>query len=380
MKCFLKNVAYCTVSSFFFLLSSFSTITQQNKQEKTPLQINDKAPDFSLIGTDDKHYSLKDFEQADILVIIFTCNHCPTAQAYEDRIIDFTKTYKERGVAVVAVSPNNPQSVRLDELGYSEYNDTLEEMKMRAADKQYNFPYLYDGDQQQVSKQYGAVATPHVFIFDKDRILRYRGRFDDRENPQEVENHNTIDAVESLLAAQEIAVKETKTFGCSVKWLEKESGVKKADDAWSKEPVTIDPINTVQIDSLLKNDSDKIRLINIWATWCGPCVTEFPDFVVINRMYRNRPFEFITISADHPDKPAPVLAFLQDKGAANKNFLFNSKNKYELIEAIDENWQGALPYTILVAPGGKILYSKQGEINPLEMKKKILEYIGRYYF
>jgi len=348
--------------------------------QQTPLKINDQAPDFSLPGIDGKQYSLQNFEKAAVLVVIFTCNHCPTAQAYEDRIIKVSADYQDKGVAVVAISPNHPQSVRLDELGYTEYNDTLDEMEMRAADKNYNFPYLYDGETQETSKQYGAVATPHIFIFDKNRNLRYKGRFDDNENPKEIEQHNAIDAIESLLANNEIAVKETKTFGCSVKWLSKEDAVKKSDEQWAKEPVTIQSINVAQIDSLLKNDSDKLRLINVWATWCGPCVAEFPDFITINRMYRNRPFEFISISADHPDKPDPVLSFLKSKAAANQNFLFTGKNKYDLIEAIDKDWQGALPYTILVAPGGKIIYSKEGEIDPLEMKKTILEHIGRYYF
>lgn len=365
--------------SLLFIIGGFSL--RHSKQDKVPpLKINDKAPDFLLKGIDGKDYGLKDFANAEVLVVIFTCNHCPTAQAYEDRIIRFTDEYKSKGVSVVAVSPNNPQSVRLDEIGYSEYNDTLEEMRMRAEDKHYNFPYLYDGDEQHMSKKYGAVATPHVFVFDKERTLQYRGRFDDRENPQEVENHNVMDAVNALLAKKDVAIKETKTFGCSIKWVDKEGAVKKANEAWAKEPVNMELINTLQIDSLIKNDSDKLRLINIWATWCGPCVTEFPDFVVINRMYRNRPFEFITISADHPEKPEPVLNFLKSKGAANRNYLFNSNNKYDLIEAVDSDWQGALPYTILVAPGGKILYSRQGEIDPLAMKKKILEHLGRYYF
>lgn len=359
------------------LLSSFFASAQHGQNG---LKINDQAPNFSLVGIDGKQYSLQDFEKFPILMIVFTCNHCPTAQAYEDRIIDLTSRYRNKGVAVVAISPNNPKSVRLDELGYTEYNDSLEEMKLRASDKKFNFPYLYDGEKQLTSKQYGAVATPHIFIFDGSRKLRYKGRFDDNENPQEVKEHNTIQAIEALLTKKDINVKETKTFGCSVKWLTKEDAVKKSDEQWAKELVSIKTIQTIQIDSLLQNDSNKLRLINIWATWCGPCVAEFPDFVTINRMYRNRPFEFISISADHPEKPQLVLDFLKSKGAANQNFLFGGKNKYDLIEAIDKEWQGALPYTILVGPGGQILYSKQGEIDPLEMKKIILKHIGRYYF
>ena len=132
---------------------------------------------------------------------------------------------------------------------------------------------------------------------------------------------------------------------------------------------------------LVKNNSDKLRLTNIWATWCGPCVHELPSFVVMNRMYRKRDFEFITVSADNPEKKNNVLKALQKLHAANTNYLFNKDDKYKLIEAVYPKWTGALPYTILVEPGGKIVYSRQGTIDPMEMKTMIVEnkMIGRFY-
>ena len=135
------------------------------------------------------------------------------------------------------------------------------------------------------------------------------------------------------------------------------------------------------IHKLLLNGSDRLRVINVWATWCGPCVSEFPDFITINRMYRSRDFEWVTISADEPNVKAKVLKFLQKQQASATNYLFNSEDKYQLIEAIDPKWQGAIPYTIIVEPGGKILYAQQGVIDPAEIKKIIVEssVIGRYY-
>jgi peroxiredoxin len=347
--------------------------------QETQLKIGDKAPDFSLPGTDGNTYSLKNFSSAKVLVMVFTCNHCPTAQAYEDRIIKFTNDYKNKGVQVVAISPNDPSAIRLDELGYSDLNDSMEEMIIRVKDKGYNFPYLYDGKTQQMSRAYGPAATPHVFIFDKDKKLRYKGRWDNNEKIGAATQHDVIDAVEALLSGKEVAIKETKTFGCSVKWTDKQDFVAKSDEQWAKMPVDLKLIEPETIKSLIKNDSDKFRLINVWATWCGPCVAEFPYFVEINRMYRNRDFEFISVSADNPNQIEKVEKFLKKVYASNTNFLVNEADKYKLIEAIDKDWQGALPYTIFVAPGGKILYSKQGEINPLQLKKLIVEHIGRYY-
>jgi len=136
------------------------------------LEIGDKAPDFSLPGVDGKTYSLDDFAKTKLLAIVFTCNHCPTAQAYEDRIIQLHADYKDKGVAIVCISPNDPQALRLDELGYTEYSDSLEEMKRAANERGFTFPYLYDGETQKTSLAYGVLATPQVYLFDQDRKLR----------------------------------------------------------------------------------------------------------------------------------------------------------------------------------------------------------------
>ena len=137
------------------------------------LEIGDKAPDFQLPGVDGKQYALKDFADAKLLLVVFTCNHCPTAQAYESRIKQLHTDYKNRGVALVAISPNDDRAVRLDELGYTDVGDSLEDMKVRAKERGFAFPYLHDGETQKVSLAYGVVALPQVFLFDESRTLRY---------------------------------------------------------------------------------------------------------------------------------------------------------------------------------------------------------------
>jgi peroxiredoxin len=346
------------------------------------LEIGAAAPDFSLPGTDGKTYTLKSFAQSPILVVVFTCNHCPTAQAYEDRIKKLAADYKSKGVALVAISPNDPKAVRLDELGYTDMSDSFEEMKIRAKEKAYNFPYLYDGETQQISLAYGAVATPHIFIFDKARKLQYTGRIDDSEKPGSTpQNDDARNALEAMVAGKPVPVAKTKTFGCSVKWKDKEGSVAKGFADWAKEEVKLETITADGLKALIKNDSDKLRLINVWATWCGPCVTEFPEFITINRMYRGRDFEFVSISADKPEKKDKALAFLKKSQASNPNYIFESGDIYKMIEIIDPKWQGALPYTLIVEPGGKIVYAKQGTINPQQLKRMIVDnpLIGRYY-
>ncbi|GAB3956260.1 hypothetical protein GCM10028805_45560 [Spirosoma harenae] len=360
------------------LLLTFQAIYGWAEDPKT-LEIGTSAPDFSMPGVDGKTYTLKSFSAAKVLVIVFSCNHCPTAQAYEDRIKALTSDYKSKGVAVVAISPNYPAAVSLDEMGYTDLGDSFAEMKIRSKDKGYNFPYLFDGETEKTSRLYGPVATPHAFVFDQQRKLHYTGRLDASEKPGSANAEDIRAALDAMLVGKPVAVAKTKTFGCSIKWMEKGDWAKKAPSVWAKEPVDLSLINEDSLKRLLANKTDKVRLINVWATWCGPCVTELPEFVTMNRMYRNREFEFITLSADVPDKKDKALATLKRLQSSSNNYLFNSTDKYKLIELIDSQWQGALPYTILIEPGGKVAYRHQGSIDPAEMKKKIVEKIGRYY-
>src|SRR6476660_5473223 len=344
----------------------------------TELRIGDKAPDFDLLGVDDKRYTLKDFANAKLLLVVFTCNHCPTAQAYESRIIKLHSDYQDKGVALVAISPNDPKAVSLDELGYTDLSDSFEEMKLRAKERGYKFPYLYDGDTQKAALAYGVLATPHAFLFDSERKLRYVGRIDDSD-VKTVTSNDLRNAIDALLAGKSVPVEKTRTFGCSTKWSEKREDAQAAIEKWNKEPVTLERLGEPTLTKLAKNDTDQWLLVNVWATWCGPCVQELPEFVTINRMYRHRKLKVITISLDDLDQAEAATKVLQNQHVALVNYISAISSPDRLADLLDPEWRGPVPHTILIAPGGKIVYRCDGDIKPLEVRRAIIDQLGRTY-
>jgi thiol-disulfide isomerase/thioredoxin len=352
-----------------FIFAGFSSIGQDPHFQPKTLEIGSKAPDFSLVGVDDKTYTLANFASSKVLVVVFNCNHCPTAQAYQDRLIDIYNQYTPKGVALVVISPNSSKCLNLWEQGWSDLSDDFDDMKIRAKDKGYKFPYLYDGGDQKTSIAYGPMATPHAFVFDKNRKLQYVGCVD--PSMEKGKGETLRNAIDAVLEGRKIENPVTKVFGCSTKWAWKTEETNKLYKQWAALPVTIENIDAAGIKELIKNSSDKLRLINVWASWCGPCVMEFPDFVMIDRIYRSRQFEFVSINADKLSRKDNVLKLLQKNEASNKNYIFSSDNNTELVEAVDPQWNGALPYTMLVEQGGKVVYRGQGPINVVEIRKLI---------
>lgn len=337
------------------------------------LALGSAAPEFNLPGVDGRNWTLGDFSKAQALVVIFTCNHCPTAQYYEERIKRVARDYLPKGVALVAISPNDPQSVRLDELGWTDLGDSFEEMKIRARDREFNFPYLYDGDTETASRAYGPVATPHAFVFDAGRKLRYVGAIDDSERVEQVTRHYLRDALDALLAGKPPAITQTKAVGCSVKWAGKESLVRSYLDRLAREPVSLARADAATLRDLRGGSTNKLRLVNFWATWCAPCVAEFDEFVTINRMYRHRDFEMVLVSLNRPDEEPAVLEFLKKHQASNRNLLFAFADRDPLINAFNPDWQGAVPYTVLLSSEGRVLHEELGSIDPLALKRAILK-------
>ena len=173
------------------------------------MPVGTTAPEFELPATDGDTYTLASFEDADLLTVVFTCNHCPYAKACEDRLIDLQQRYKERNVEFVLINPNNAEN-------YPE--DSFENMKVRAEEKDFPFPYLFD-ETQEVAKAYDAACTPDIFVFDRERKLRYNGRLDDNwQDPDKVTQNDLEMVFEDLLAGRDLSIDPVPSMGCSIKW------------------------------------------------------------------------------------------------------------------------------------------------------------------
>ncbi|HEY1205095.1 MAG: redoxin family protein [Bryobacteraceae bacterium] len=352
------------------------------EDEHPTLAIGSPAPDFALPGIDGKTRHLADYSGSKVLAIVFTCNHCPTAQLYESRIKKLAEDYRDKGVALVAIEPNDPEAVRPSELAWTDVGDGFEDMKIRAAYRHFNFPYLYDGATQAVARAYGPKATPHVFIFDQQRRLRYEGRVDNSQRESLVKTQDARNALDALLAGTSVPVPHTGVFGCSTKWKSKHAGRMEEMAKIEAEPVKLEAATAEDLKKLRANPGGKVLLVNFWATWCGPCVSEFPDLETTYRMYRGRDFDYVTVSANLPDERPGVLRALEKQHATGRNLQFASDDTYAMQAAFDPKWEAGVPFTVLLAPGGKVLYQKQGELDILELRRTILanlpdaDYIG----
>jgi len=293
------------------------------------LSIGAPAPDFSLPGVDGKTHTLSEYSGSKLLAFVFDCNHCSTSHLYESRIHKLYDDYHDKGLTLVAVSPDNPASIHYDQLAYSDANDSLLEMQDRATDRHIAFPYLYDGDAQSLTAKLGAAAAPQIFVFDQARRLRYEGRIDDNEIPDKVKSEDARNAIDALLADKPVEIATTPLAGCPTIW----NGKIPPDPALAQinaETVNVNPTTPELLKKLRGNGTGKLEA--------------------------------------RPD----VFAFLKKNQATSVNYLFASDDTAAVQDSFDTQMSGAVPYTLLLAPNGDVLYQEQGEISMDRLRRNIL--------
>jgi len=332
------------------------------------LLIGSTAPEFRLLGTDGIVHNSSDWKVSKVFVVAFLCNHCTESQVYESRLNKLAQEYAKKGVSLVAIQSSNPNAFSDEDLSWSDVGETLADMKERATFRKFSFSYLYDGDTGATAVAFGATVAPSVYVFDKERKLRYFGRIDDDPADGPETKHEAVAAIDALLADKPVAVATTIPTGCSLKVGADKASSKKKDGV----AVAVSLAPAEVLSSLRHNPTGKLLLVNIYATWCGPCVTEFPDLMATNRMYRGRNFSFTTVSSNVPDEKPEVFKFLQKMHATTNNLLYGSDDTYAMQEAFDPNIGSAVPITVLLDSHGELLFHQQGEIDLMEIRRAIL--------
>lgn len=346
-----------------------------DQQEHPTLTVGSSAPDFALKGTDGKMHKLADYKTSPILAIVFISNHCPASQLYEGRIKALIKDYASKGLALVAIAPNGPDATSPSELNYTDVDDSFESMKIRAEYGKFNFDYLYDGDTQAVSHQYGPKVTPHIFIFDAQRKLRFEGRIDDQLREAKATKHEARDALNALVAGKPVPVDHTPVFGCSTKWMSHAATAREEMQQWMAQPVSVEAASMDDLARLRTNPEHKTLMVNFWATWCAPCKIEYPKLLQTYLWYRTRDLDFVSVSMDAPDQRAPVERFLKQVHSAIHNLHVNTDDVYGVMAAFDKSWDSGVPFTLVIDPEGHVIFQHAGEVDILKLRRVLLAHL-----
>jgi thiol-disulfide isomerase/thioredoxin len=325
------------------------------------LAIGSPAPDFTLPGIDGRTHTLAEYGGSAVLALVFTSNSCPASQRAEAQLAGLQRTYGPKSVALVAVNANNAEAMSLEDLAYTEVGESIDHMKVRAEYRRFDYTYLSDGQSQTLTKQAGVVTLPHAFVFDRGRALQYEGGLD-----------GAGAAIDDLLAGTRVRSSRTPVAGCPVKTLTSPPVPDRALAAFQSAPVKVEPIDADGMKRLRYNGTGKLLMVNFWATWCAPCVTEFPDLETTYRMYARRGLEFVTVSVNDPAERPAVEEFLQKHHASHPNKQFATADVYGLQAAFDPNLPAPVPLTLLLAPNGDVLYQELGASNIPRLRRAIL--------
>jgi peroxiredoxin len=352
--------------------AAYQAQMNRDQQEHPTLGLGADAPGFALPGTDGKLHALADYKASPVLAVVFISNHCPASQLYEGRIKALVRDYAARGVTLVAIAPNGPDAASPHELNYTDVDDSLEGMKQRAAFRRFPFDYLYDGETQAVAHQYGPKVTPHIFIFDAQRKLRYEGRIDDHLREAKATHHEARDALDALLAGRPVPVAHTPVFGCSTKWMSHAASAREEMQAWQAQPVKLEAASFDALARLRSNPEHKTLLVNFWATWCAPCVREYPQLLQTYLWYRSRDLDFVSVSVDDPSQRASVEKFLATVHSAVRNLQVDTDDVYAVMAAFDKAWDSGVPFTMVIAPDGHVVFQHAGEVDVLALRRLLL--------
>jgi peroxiredoxin len=309
------------------------------------LAIGQPAPDFTLTDLKGESHSLKDY-RGKIVVLGFISTTCPISNDYNARMRAIAEDYGKQNAVFLGINSN--------------FNEPVSGIKAHAAKNKLAFTILKDQGNQ-VADAYGAQRTPEIFLIDNEGILRYHGRIDNSREVRRVNRQDLRAALNELIEGKAVSVTEGKAFGCPIKRSQDAKKIKAVKSGAKSVEPKIAMLKPVDFNKYKDTAKGKVLVVNFWATWCGPCVAEFPELVAIDAKYRDRGVKLAGISVDEvADIKGKVIPFIKEQKAAFDILVQDSDDPEEMINLIDKNWQGTLPTTFVFDKQGAITYTRYG--------------------
>jgi peroxiredoxin len=307
--------------------------------------IGKAAPDFTLTDLKGQNHSLRDY-RGKIVALGFISTNCPISNDYNARMRAIAEDYGKQNAVFLGINSN--------------FNEPVTEIKAHAAKNNLPFTILKD-EGNKVADAYGAQRTPEIFLIDNEGIVRYHGRIDNSREVRRVNRQDLRAALNELIEGKAVSVTEGKAFGCPIKRSQDAKKIKAGSTkAKSTEP-KIAMLKPADFNKYKDAAKGKVLVVNFWATWCGPCVAEFPELVAIDAKYRDKGVKLVGISVDEvAEIKSKVVPFIKEQKAAFDILVQDSDDPEELINLIDKNWQGTLPTTFVFDKQGAIAYTRYG--------------------
>lgn len=329
-------------------------------------------PSFKLKATNGEIYSQSDFNDKKVLGIVFLSNHCKVSQLFQNHLIALTRKYSE-DVVIIAVSPNYEQSILPDELAYSDLGDSFQDMVKRANRMKYNFPYLHDGDNQNLTKEIGAKITPTIYLYNQERELFYSGRIGNIDSPDNMETSEVNQAINSLLIDKKTIFKRTKVFGTSIKTKNHLLVAEQVRQRYADEKVRLNEADARKLNFYLTHNIRKPKLFYVWQTNDEKPRDNLIKLSFLYKIFRKRGFKLITVCIAKKDEEDRIVEFLENSQLSSTNFIVYGHNISPLASIIPDEVEKVTPYFRLLSSEGDKLIGGHGEISIDSLRFEILK-------